>query len=371
MKEIDGYKYLTIAEFALNNGISDKTVYNYLETGKIDSAAVINVRPRLIREDALEWEQENSDVKPVIQRPHFEDNTFQQKILEEMQHTREEKNLECETYREQLKRKDEQLAESERQREADREYYTAQLAESKRQREADREYYIAQLAEKDRQNAEIMIQLKDSGGHMQKMNIQFAKVADQAQQLQLVSMKEKQQQLQNNAPIQEKPQEEPEKKYTQEDMDKAVREAVNKKQSEFFNEHIIQMEEARKSAEEEVLKQLQDELTPVIKDLQDGKRMYMGPNVPEIRFKLRLPMKFKLIGELYNITAITSYTLGKKRGWGRGWDDKRFTANKDRKQKEYYDECDRDTEKYKDNTKNLLFPTVNLDKEVDEKPQDT
>ncbi|MDO5434623.1 helix-turn-helix domain-containing protein [Eubacterium sp.] len=353
MKEIDGYKYLTIAEFALNNGISDKTVYNYLETGKIDSAAVINVRPRLIREDALEWEQENSDVKPVIQRPHFEENTFQQKILEEMQHTREEKNLECETYREQLKRKDEQLAESERQREADREYYTAQLAE------------------KDRQIADLMSQVKDSGGHMQKMNVQFAKVADQAQQLQLVSMTEKQRQLQNNAPIQEKPQEEPEKKYTQEDMDKAVRVAVNKRQSELFDEHIIQMEEVRKSAEEEVLKQLQDELTPVIKDLQDGKRMYMGPNAPEIRFKLRLPIKFKLIGELYNITATTSYTLGKKRGWGRGWDDKRFAANKDRKQKEYYDECDRDTEKYKDNTKNLLFPTVNLDKEVDEKPQDT
>lgn len=353
MKEIDGYKYLTIAEFALNNGISDKTVYNYLETGKIDSAAVINVRPRLIREDALEWEQENSDVKPVIQRPHFEENTFQQKILEEMQHTREEKNLECETYREQLKRKDEQLAESERQREADREYYTAQLAE------------------KDRQIADLMSQVKDSGGHMQKMNVQFAKVADQAQQLQLVSLAKDQKQVQDSEPIQEKPQGQPEKRYSQEDIDKAVREAVNKKQSEFFNEHIIQMEEARKSAEEEVLKQLQDELTPVIKDLQDGKRMYMGPNVPEIRFKLRLPMKFKLIGELYNITAITSYTLGKKRGWGRGWDDKRFTANKDRKQKEYYDECDRDTEKYKDNTKNLLFPTVNLDKEVDEKPQDT
>lgn len=353
MKEIDGYKYLTIAEFALNNGISDKTVYNYLETGKIDSAAVINVRPRLIREDALEWEQENSDVKPVIQRPHFEENTFQQKILEEMQHTREEKNLECETYREQLKRKDEQLAESERQREADREYYTAQLAE------------------KDRQIADLMSQVKDSGGHMQKMNVQFAKVADQAQQLQLVSLAKDQKQVQDSEPIQEKPQGQPEKRYSQEDIDKAVREAVNKKQSEFFNEHIIQMEEARKSAEEEVLKQLQDELTPVIKDLQDGKRMYMGPNVPEIRFKLRLPMKFELIGELYNITAITSYTLGKKRGWGRGWDDKRFTANKDRKQKEYYDECDRDTEKYKDNTKNLLFPTVNLDKEVDEKPQDT
>lgn len=353
MKEIDGYKYLTIAEFALNNGISDKTVYNYLETGKIDSAAVINVRPRLIREDALEWEQENSDVKPVIQRSHFEENTFQQKILEEMQHTREEKNLECETYREQLKRKDEQLAESERQREADREYYTAQMAE------------------KDRQIADLMSQVKDSGGHMQKMNIQFAKVADQAQQLQLVSLAKDQKQVQDSTPIQEKPQGQPEKRYSQEDIDKAVREAVNKKQSEFFNEHIIQMEEARKSAEEEVLKQLQDELTPVIKDLQDGKRMYMGPNVPEIRFKLRLPMKFKLIGELYNITAITSYTLGKKRGWGRGWDDKRFTANKGQKQKEYYDECDRDTEKYKDNTKNLLFPTVNLDKEVDEKPQDT
>lgn len=352
MKEIDGCKYLTIAEFALNNGISDKTVYNYLETGKIDPAAVINVRPRLIREDALEWEPENSDVEPVIQRPHSEDNSFQQKILEEMQHTREEKSLECATYREQLKQKDEQLAESERQR------------------EADREYYISQLAEKDRQIADLMSQVKDSGGHIQDMNFKFAQFVDQAQQLQLVSLAKDQKQVQDGVSIQEKPQGQPEKKYSQEDIDKAVREAVNKKQSEFFNEHIIQMEEVRKSAEEEVLKQLQDELTPVIKDLQGGKQMYMGPNAPEIRFKLRLPRKFKLVGELYNSTAIASYTLGKKRGWGRGWDDKRFTANKDRKQKEYYDECDKDTEKYKDNRIDLLFPTVNLDKEVDEKPQD-
>lgn len=361
MKKIDGNKYLTVAEFALNHGISDKTVYNYLETGRIASAAVIDGRPRLIREDALEWIPENE--APVLQ-PHSADNSFQQKILEEMQHTREEKSLECATYREQLKQKDEQLAESERQR------------------EADREYYIIQLAEKDRQIADLMSQVKDSGGHMQDMNFKFAQFVDQAQQLQLVSLAKDQKQVRDSAPIQEKPQGQPEKRYSQEDIDKAVREAVNKKQSEFFNEHIVQMEEARKSAEEEVLRKLQEALEPVIRDLQNGKKMYIDSGVPKLYFKLHLPYQFKLVGELYNSTAIAAYTVGKKRGWERGWNAKRFTANKAQKQKEYYDECDRDTAKYKDNTRGILFPTVNLDEdtvredtvrldeEVDEKPQD-
>lgn len=208
MKEINGVKYIKISEFAQNEGVPLRTVYNYIEQGKIASEAVLDGRPKLIREDAMTWKpeakakktekQDTPSMKQQAPVKQQESMAFQEKILEEMRCSREETSLEFASYREQLKRKDEQLAESERQR------------------EADREYYADQLAEKDRLIDELTRQLRDTGGHMQRMNEQFGKLTDQAQQLQLVSMQQKQ--IQNTAET-ARPTENTGKEYSRKDVE--------------------------------------------------------------------------------------------------------------------------------------------------------